>query len=149
MALSLETIRNAILTSMYGRRAGITPDEYFAGPKDFKRAIEDLTTVATTVIGYGTSRVIATGSTQGPVQYTLPAPIPGTQKRLTINTTSTASFQFLSTAAGASILAASDGTTKALVNLVGPGGSVTLEAVTTALWQVIASVGSPSYTTST
>ena len=156
MANLLETIRNSILTTVYGRRLGITPAENLAGFKSIQLSIQDLTTVPTTVNGYGTSRVIATGSTQGPVQYTLPAPIPGVQTRLTLNTTSTASFQFLSTANGASILAASDGTTKSLVNLVGQGGSVTLEGVTTAIWQVIgvawsssASGVNVSYTTST
>jgi hypothetical protein len=151
MANLLETIRNAALTSIYGRRLGITPADNIAGFKAVQTAVQDLTTAATTVNGYGTSRVIATGSSQGPVQYTLPAPIPGTDTVLCLNTTSTGSYQFLSTANGASILAASDGTTKSLVNLIGQGGAVTLRAMTTAIWQVIASVstGGVTYTTST
>lgn len=151
MASLIETLRNSIITSVYGRRLGLTNAEHLVGPKDMQLAIEDLTTVATTVIGYGLSRVTATGSTQGPVQYTLPAPVPGVKKILTITTTSTGSYQFLSTAAGASILAASDATTKSLVNILGQGGTVTLIGITTAIWQVIGytSTGGLSYTTST
>jgi hypothetical protein len=151
MASLLETIRNSIVTSLYGRRLGITGAEFLVGQKDLQLQVEDLTTVATTVAGYGYSRVIATGSSQGPVQYTLPAPIPGVKWTGMINSTSTGSYQFLSTANGASIKAASDATTKALVNLIGQGGSVTLVGVTTSIWQVIAytSTGGVTYTTST
>lgn len=151
MAFLLETIRSSILTTIFGRRLGLTPAEYLAGFKSIQTAIQDLTTVATTVNGYGTSRVIATGSSQGPVQYTLPAPVPGVDTTLILNTTSTGSYQFLSTAAGASILAGSDGTTKALVNLIGQGGTVTLRGMTTAIWAVISQVstGGVTFTTST
>lgn len=151
MATLLETLRSNILTSFYGRRLGVTNAEYLVGPKSMQLQVEDLTTVATTVAAYGHSRVIATGSTQGPVQYTLPAPVPGVQKTLSLDTTSTGSYQFLSTAAGASILAASDGTTKSLINFVGQGGSAILIGVTTAIWRVLAqaSTGGVTYTTST
>lgn len=151
MAFLLESLRSSILTSMQGRRAGLDAQEYFVGPKDIKKAVEDLTSAASTVLGYGVSRVTCTGSSQGPVQYTLPAPVPGVAKVLALGTTSTGSYQFLSTGNGASILAASDGTTKALVNLIGQGGSVTLMGMSTAIWQVISSVstGGVTYTTST
>ncbi len=151
MAFSLQQIRNTIITSIFGRQIGLDVNGYLVGPPEMRLAIEDLTTVPTTVIGYGLSRVTATGSTQGPVQYFLPAPIPGVRKYLSITTTSTASFQFLSTANGASILAASDATTKAVVNIVGQGGAVELIGITTAIWQVInfVSTGGITYTTST
>jgi hypothetical protein len=151
MAFSLEQIRNSILTSIYGRRAGLTGADFFAGPRALQHVIEDLTTASTGASNSGHSRVIATGSSQGPVQYTLAAPVPGVYKTLSIDTTSTGSYQFLSTANGASIMAGSDGTTKSLINLVGQGGSVMLVGVTTAIWRVIAqaSTGGLSYTTST
>lgn len=149
MAMLRETLRSLGLTSVFGRRLALDPNDYLVGPSDLRRQVEDLTTVATTVAGYGLSQVLATGSSQGPVQYTLPAPVSGVQKRLLLNTTSTASYQFLSTAAGASILAASDGTTKGVVNLIGQGGSVTLEAISTARWAVVGASGGVSYTTST
>lgn len=152
MAQSLETIRRQILTSMYGRRAGLTPDEFFGGIKDVKLAVEDITsTVPTTLIGYGITRILTSGSSQGPVQHFLPAPTAGVPKVIAMGSTSTGSYQFLSTANGASILAASDATTKSQVNLVGQGGSVTLMGMSSAIWQVIAytSTGGVTYTTST
>lgn len=153
MALSLDTLRNQVVTSIFGRRMGLDSNDFLVGPKGLRQQVEDLTTAATTVAGFGISRVTATGSSQGPVQYTLPSPAGfiGTIKYLALATTSTGSYQFLSTANGASILAASDGTTKALVNLVGQGGVVGLMAVSSAAWQVVSSVstGGVSYTTST
>lgn len=150
MALLNETLRSLILTSIFGRRLGLDSNDYLVGPKDMRNQVEDITsTVPTSVAAWGLTRILTSGSSQGPVQHTLPAPIPGLQKILVLNTTSTGSYQFLSTAAGASILAASDGTTKALVNLIGQGGAVTLEALTTAIWAVVGSAGGVSYTTST
>jgi hypothetical protein len=149
MALSLESLRNLGLTTIFGRRLALDASDFLVGPKGMREQVEDLTTTPTTVANHGLSRVTATGSSQGAVQHFLPAPVVGGTKRLSITTTSTGSHQFLSTANGASVLAASDGTTKSLVNLIGPGGAVTLFGVTTAAWQVIATVGGVSYTTST
>lgn len=151
MATLQETLRSLIRTSLFGRRIGLDQNDYLVGPLGLRQQVEDATTATSTVSGYGLTRVTATGSSQGPVQYTLPTPIPGATKILSLNTTSTGSYQFLSTANGASILAASDGTTKSLVNLIGQGGCVTLFAVSSAIWQVTASVstGGVTYTTST
>lgn len=148
MAQLIETLRSNNVTSLWGRRVGLQLDETMAGIKDVKLAIEDIqTTVPTTALAYGITRILTTGSSQGPVQHLLPAPIPGVRKHLVMNTTSTGSQQFLSTANGASILAASDGTTKSLINFVGQGGAVTLMGLTTAIWAVMASVGGVTYTT--
>lgn len=158
MAQSLETLRSRTVTSIHGRRLALDSGGYVVGPPDIKGVVEDLTTsTGTDVLAYGIGRVTATGSSQGPVQYNLAAPVPGVSKRLCMNTTSTGSYQFLSTPNGASIMCGSDGTTKSLVNLVGPGGAVTLWGVTTAIWQVMGEGGynttalgkNVTYTTST
>ena len=158
MAQSLETLRSNNLTSLWGRRLGIQLDETIAGAKEMKLAVEDIqTTVATTALAYGVTRVLTSGSSQGPVQHLLPAPIPGVRKYICMHTTSTGSQQFLSTANGASILSASDGTTKSLLNFRGPGGSVQLMGLTTAVWGVVGGmnvgdtnvVANVTYTTST
>lgn len=163
MAQSLETLRSGNITSIYGRRLGFQPDETLAGPKEMKLAIEDIGVSASTVLNpttalaYGVTRVLTSGSSQGPTQHFLPAPIPGVRKYIVMHTTSTGSQQFLSTANGASILAASDGTTKSVLNFTGPGGSVQLLGLTTAVWAVVGgmNVGSTNvvaqvtYTTST
>jgi hypothetical protein len=156
MAFGLETIRNLGLTNLFGRRLSIDKNEYLIGGRGNRVTVEDLTTVATTVSPFGMSVVMATGSTQGPVQYTLPSPADhiGAFKHLSIGTSSTASFQFLSTANGASIRSASDGTTSGVVNLRHPGATVTLFALTSAVWQAVSVTGSTtltgvSFTTST
>jgi len=155
MAQSLETLRSTNITPIYGRRLGLQSDETLAGPKDIKLAIEDITsTVATTALAYGITRVLTSGSSQGPVQHNLPVPIPGVRKTILLQSTSTGSQQFGSTANGAAIISASDGTTKGWINFVGPGGSITLIGLTTALWGVIARDGSsaaslPLFSTST
>lgn len=139
MAQSLNTLRNNIVTSVHGRRLGLDVDEFLVGPKWLKQVIEDLTTsTGTDVLNHGIARVITSGSTQGPVQYRLDAPAPGVRKVLVLDTTSTGSHQFLSTPEGASILSASDGTTKAVINLRGQGGAAVLEGLTTSKWIVTA-----------
>ena len=153
MAQSLTTIGNLVLKSVHGRLLGLTYNDYLAGPKELVKVVEDISTTVpnTAVLPYGITRVLTSGSSQGPVQHTLPgSPFPGVRKTLAMNTTSTGSHQFLA-GSGVSILAASDGTTKALVNFVGQGGSVSLEALTTAIWAVVSSVstGGVTYTTST
>jgi len=138
MAQSLTTLRSSILTSIHGRRLGLDRDEFLVGTKDLKRQIEDLTTASTgtDVLNYGAARVMTSGSTQGPVQYSLAAPAPGVRKTLVMGSSSTGSHQFLSTPNGASIKHSSAGTTVGVVNLRAPGGVVTLLGVSTAAWLV-------------
>lgn len=158
MAQSLETLRSSKIVSIAGRKLGIDKDDFTVGTKDLKLAIEDIqSTVPTTALGYGVTRVLTSGSSQGPVQHFLPAPTPGARKYIAMHTTSTGSQQFLSTANGASILTASDGTTAGVLNFRGPGGSVQLLGLTTAVWAVIGGmnvgttnvVANVTYTTST
>lgn len=138
MAQSLETLRSNNITTLFGRRLGLQFDETLAGAKEMKLAIEDIqTTVATTALAYGITRVLTSGSSQGPTQHNLPAPIPGVRKYILMDSTSTGSQQFLSTPNGASILCASDGTTKSLLNFLGQGGAVSLVGLTTAKWAVL------------
>lgn len=153
MAQSLETLRSNNVTPIFGRRLGLQHDETLAGPKGLKLAIEDISsTNAQTILNYGITRITGLGSAQGPVQHTLPPPIPGIEKVIANQTTSTGSYQFLTS--GCAVIASSDGSSKAVVNLAGPGGSITLIGLTSAYWGVKARDGSsaaslPIYTTST
>lgn len=137
MALTLETLRNNIVTSLYGRRLGLQVDQTLVGVRDIKMEIEDITTASTgsALAAYGYSQILTSGSTQGPVQLNLPAPVPGTRKYVMMNTTSTGSHQLLSTPAGAQFRSASDGATAGVVNLR-QGGGVCLHAITSTLWLV-------------
>ena len=148
MAQSLETIRSKIVTSLFGRRIGLSQsttaqsqNDFLVGPRDIVKEIQDLTTASsgTAIPNAGVSRVTCTGSSQGPVQFLLSAPMPGVEKILMVGSSSTGSFQFLTTAAGASVLGNSAGTTAGVINLIG-GVSPSycrLMGVTTAQWVVV------------
>lgn len=81
MAQLLETLRGNNVTPIFGRRLGLQFDETLAGPKDIKRAVQDLTSASTgtTLNNYGVivARItgVATTSTGG--TFILPNPIPG------------------------------------------------------------------------
>ena len=143
MANAIETIRSALLTSIFGRRLGLSPAEFLGGPKDIQVQVQDINTGSsgTAIPAYGITRVTCSGSTQGPVQYLLDAPVPGVYKTLmlggTAGATSTGSYQFLSSAAGAAILISSLGTTAGVVNLKDAGAMVRLVGLTTNLWGVV------------
>lgn len=163
MAQSLETLRSSLLTSIFGRRLGLDPQDYLAGPKSLREQVQDVNTgsSATAIPAHGVTRVTCSGSTQGPVQYLLDAPAVGVHKIImlggTAGATSTGSYQFLSTAAGAAFLIASLGTTAGVLNLIGPASMVRLKGLTTNLWGIVgvgpyistALGGNISYTTST
>lgn len=134
MAVSLEQLRSAIMTSLFGRRLGFDNNEFLVGQKDIRTAVEDLsTTAATSALPYGHTRVLTSGSSQTGT-YTLQAPVPGVRKTLSLNSTSTGTMQF--TATNAAFLSGS-GTSEAVISLITKGAFVELLGVTTAYWQVL------------
>lgn len=151
--------RSRMRTSIHGARLGLDDDGMLIGPPALKAEVRTISSTVpnTAVSAHGITRITVTGSSQGPTQHSLVAPIPGVEVTLMLNSTSTGSQQFGSTAAGAAILSASAGTTVGWVNMLGPGGSITLVGLTTALWGVremydqssTANVRNISFTTST
>lgn len=138
MALTINTIRQQLLTTIFGGRLGLDQRDYIGGVNAVRRPIEDITTTSpTTAAAHGITRISGLGSSQGPVQHNLPVPVPGVEKTLILDCTSTGSQQFLSTPNGASIVASSLGTTVGVINFVGPGGRITLIGVSTAQWSVM------------
>jgi hypothetical protein len=136
MALTLTTIQNSILTSIHGRRLGLDANARLVGPRGRVEEIEDInTTAATTASAFGITQVFTSGSTQGPTQHNLPAPVAGVEKVIVMRSTSTGSQQFLSTPNGAAIYS-SAGTTANAINFVGPGGYVQLIGISSTIWVV-------------
>jgi hypothetical protein len=83
----LNTLRNQYLTSLYGRRAGIDPNEYEIGPKDFRVQIENiLTTAATTLSNFGITCLGCTVVSSA--IYTLQGGAPGVQTKQIVQTSS-------------------------------------------------------------
>ncbi len=134
MALSLESLRSLIQTSLFGRRLGFDPGGFLVGAPDVRVPIEDIsTTAATSCLPYGHTRILTSGSSQTS-NNTLQAPVPGVRKTFSLQSTSTGNQ--IITATNAAFLAAS-GSSVAVINLQGQGAFVDLIAVTTAYWQIL------------
>jgi hypothetical protein len=79
MAQSLETLRRSVLTSIYGRRAGLSNDEFFVGAKDVKVAVQDLTSASTgtALNNYGSVNISGTSLLTSAQIFLLSNPVPG------------------------------------------------------------------------
>lgn len=94
MAISLETIRNGALTSIFGRRLGLKRivvtdlnSEHLVGPQGLQVPVTDATsdTTGTVIPGYGVTNVDTT-TDDG---WLLANPIPGVVKTIVTGSTST------------------------------------------------------------
>ena len=92
MAKSLTELRNSILTSVYGRRLGLDPDEFLVGQKALKMVTQSIgsstnataSNTGTQLLNYGITRMAhateqaSTGSSYGTAEvggvYSLAAP---------------------------------------------------------------------------
>jgi len=139
------------VTSIHGGRLGLSEKNTIVGPIGLQRGINaiDSTEVSTGVPSHGVNLISNLDSTDGPIQHTLDAPIPGIAVTFQMACTSTGSVQFGSTANGASIIATSLGTTVGWLNMTGPGGFATLVGVSTAQFAVIGKSTAVTWTTST
>lgn len=150
---TLSTLRNSILTSIYGRRLGLSKNEFVVGPKDLAKATQSIgpssaaSTVSTTgteILNYGiTSLAVATaaattGSSYGTAElggvYALAAPEPGVEK--TIYTASDHSTMLISVqfSTGVTALNTSAGSTFGGLSFNAPGQWVKLIGLSTSKW---------------
>lgn len=141
MALSINSIRNQIVTSLFGRRLGLDRYDNLIGQVGVMYPMEDIqTTSPTSASPYGITRNLTTGSSQNG-QHTLQALPVGTVKILTLVSTSTGTQQY-TMPSGVAIFNTSAGTSSAVVSLTYPGASVTILAEETTRYRVIAQTGS-------
>lgn len=86
MAQSVETLRNTVHTSIFGRRLGLDSEDFLVGPKAVKETVQDLTSgsTATTLNAYGTivARITGVATTASGGVFILPNPVPGVQIKL-------------------------------------------------------------------
>lgn len=154
MAQLLETLRNQIMTSMWGRRFGFDKDGFIIGQKGGRDQIEDFTTTAASSASpFGTTRALASGSSQNS-QYTLQAMPVGVTKILMQMTSTSTGVQTFAAPTGVAFATSSDGSTSGFVSLLGRGAVATLQAVSSVLIACINVTGSSasplvSFTTST
>ena len=143
MAYLLETIRSQKQTSIHGRKLGLTYDGYLTGPKTLIHQVEDVsTTVASTLSAFGLSRILTSGSSQCSI-YTLEAPPrPGVRKEIFLFSSSTG-CQLVKASGGALFYGCSVSTIgSTVINLLGRGAHVSLQAATTIAWYLMGSLSS-------
>lgn len=141
-----ETLRGLNLTSIYGRRLGLSalstgqtggtkgPLEFIAGVDDIRLPISTLETTLVPVDAAGISYLVGTSAASTPV-YTIAPPIPGVRK--TVFFGSTDSALYLKNSAGCSFAGTSLGSTGATVIRSSGGGYVELMGLTTALFGIL------------
>ena len=152
MAQSLEQIRSANLTSIYGRRLGLSSNDFLGGPKDIKKATQSIgsstnssaSSTGTAILNYGiTSLAVATeaattGSSYGTAEvggvFALAAPEPGVEKLIytaSQHSTMLISVQF---STGVTAQNTSAGSSFGGLSFNAPGQWVRLVGLSTAKW---------------
>lgn len=140
MTQSLETLRSSLITGIFGRRFGLTNDEYVAGAKDIKRVVTEYTSASTgTVVpAHGVASFqLTTLSTQ---DFLLSNPVPGvsvdimTQMNGATNLSSNWNLKRPSTAF---YIESSEGSTMTTINM-SSRAFIRLTGVTTDRYQVTA-----------
>lgn len=142
MAYSLNTLRGQRKTSIHGRRLGLDANDYIVGPRDLRTLVEDQqSTAGTSMPPSGLTRILTTGSTQCGI-YPLEAPVIGARKRIVLMSSSTG-CQLVKASGSALFYGCSVSTIgSTVINLLGRGAEVTLEAVTSQAWQMFGSMSS-------
>ena len=152
---TLETLRNSIITSIFGRRLGLDQSEYLVGPKALERAthtaLTSNTSAGSTLEAYGIHTISAT--TLSTLVLNLPNPVPGVtltfiQGSLQNSATVVSSATYLKCQSGHTINS-SLSSTMAVV-LVSSRAVLELEGLTTSQWQLkAASLSTNIYTQAT
>lgn len=138
MAYLLETLRSQKKVSVHGRMLGIDKDGYLVGPPDIRTQVQDIqTTIATSLAPFGMTRFLTSGSSQNGV-HTLQAPVIGVSKQITLDSSSTG-CQIVRASGGALFYGCSVTTAgSTVINFLKAGAQVTLQAVSSVAWRVMA-----------
>lgn len=136
MAKTLAEHRDDILTSVHGRRLGMSNDEFLVGQKDVKKVVTNATsdTTGTALPNHGIVSVVTTTNDT----WTLTDPIVGVPVQLLTGSTSTGVHTV--TCVAATILSSVSSTGPG-VTLTGAGAGFHLVGLTTALWGVTSRIG--------
>lgn len=148
---TLTQLRNAILTSIYGRRIGLDVNEFLVGPKDHLRPIQSLTSgsSATQVTNYGLTLLDVTtgaastassiGTTETGCSWQMAAPVAGVEKILSKTSATGGSTMpcVVELSTGVTAIDTTLGTTFTGINLQGVGAFVRLLGLGTTAWLVI------------
>ncbi len=155
---SLNGLRNQIITSIFGRRLGLsqgnssdTNAHYLVGPVAHREVVEGWSAAGSTIISsaynlsaHGLSVVGCTGAS-ATTSYTLSAPVPGVKKMIFNVTTG---YGVIACASGSFICStASAASTQATITFVGKGAYTELLGLTTGLWGLAENLAITTVTT--
>ena len=135
MSFSLTSLRDSILTSIWGRRIGLDKDDFILGFKGTRTAIEDFdNSTGSTAVNYGMTRVMTTAASSGGAAYTLQAPTPGARKTLYHYGASTSCFVF--GMAGSAIVQGGSLTSagSTMISMFRQNACIELLGLSTAIW---------------
>lgn len=137
MAISLETLRSSILTSLHGRRIGLDPDSFLVGPKDLRKPVTAATsdTTGTALPNHGFVTVTTT-TNDG---WSLTDPTAGCEVTIMTGSSSTGNHAVVPAAA---TIISTNGVDGSSMILQGNGAHVKLVGVSTSQWVVSARGGS-------
>lgn len=150
MAISLQTLRSAKITSVHGRRLALDNNDFVVGPKGFREPVFELTSASTaqTLSNHGLTVINVTSAvTTATNSFFLPNPVPGA--RITVRsgvrgTTSTdGSTAIMLGRASTAFYIESSVDTSCVAALLARGNAITLEGITTGYYNVVAGVGLP------
>lgn len=133
MAFSLQNIRDAIQTSLHGRRVGLHRNDYLIGFPDMVRPVSNATS-ATTETALAPSGIHTVVTTTNDTWTLTDPPVAGLEVKLITNSSSTGVHTV--TCAAANILSTL-GTSHISVDMNSEGAAITLVSLTTALWGVM------------
>lgn len=143
MASLLETLRNSIQTSVFGRRLGLNPTEYLVGPRDLQRQVIDLSSASTATVipAFGIVHLLLTTAATSAAGggFILSTPVPGVSVKIVNDYTSTGALG--STAAtllrpsNAVAIQSSEGTTMTTI-VMSSQGMVELTGLSSAIYQI-------------
>ncbi len=142
MAKTIEQIRDSIATSIFGRRVGLSNDQYLVGPLDNKTVTQQATTLTTgTVINpHGFTGVSSSTNTT----WAMAAPVEGVGKQLAATSTSTGTMVVQLPSGVTFLTTAGSSFNQATFNAIGQ--AVELFGVSTSVY---AAIGAGSCTFST
>ncbi len=137
MAFSLEKIRSKILTSIHGRRLGIDPDGFLAGPKPLRKQVTNATsdTTGTNLANHGVHTVVTTTNDV----WTLADPVEGVSVKIGTVSTSTGTHAIVPAAA---TIVSTNGVAGSSISMQGVGAYIEMVGISTAQWLVTSRGGS-------
>ena len=132
MALSLQQVRDSIMTSIYGRRLGLDKDDRLCGIKGRRETITAATsdTTGTNLPNYG----IITVATSTDDTWILDDPETGCEVKIMTGTTSTGDHYII---ADNATIKSSLGLDQTTIDLRGGGAGCTLVGLSTSQWGVL------------